>query len=109
MEFIKNLARAVGDAATVLGEKHRRTAERNRIRAVLRCEERAAQKEYLALGRYYYNTLRDKSNPVAEPHCEALDDIELRIDAALALMQAAAAEYREEIDLADVEYYDEEP
>ncbi len=110
MELVKNLARAVGCAAERLGEKHRRVAELNRIRAVLRCEERAAQKEYAALGRYYYNTLRDKENPVAEPHCEALDAIELRIDAALAMMQAASQpEAYEEVDLCDVEYYDEEP
>lgn len=134
MELVKNLARAVGRAASELGHKHRRTAELNRIRTVIRCEERAAEKEYLALGRYYYNTLRDKGNTVAEPHCRALDEIELRLDAALSQMQEAAAraaegcsvgliagwddedglcppavaEY-EEIDLSDVECFDQEP
>jgi len=113
MELIKNLARAVGSAAQSLGEKHRRTAELNRIRTVIRCEERAAEKEYLALGRYYYNTLRDKGNGVTEPHCEALDGIELRLDAALSQMQAVTSEscggVCEEIDLADVECLDGEP
>ncbi len=109
MERIKNLARAVGKS---LGEKHRRAAALNRIRTVIRCEERAAEKEYLALGRYYYHTLRDRANGVTEPHCQALDGIEQRLDAALSRMQAVASEkcggVWEEIDLADVECLDEE-
>lgn len=93
MEFIKIIGRAVGQAAEALGQKHRKTALLNRIRTVIRCEERAAEKEYLALGRYYYNALRDKTNPVAEPHCVALDQIEKRLDDALGAMQAMADEH----------------
>ena len=58
MDVIKNIGRAVGYAAAALGHKHKKTAVLNRIRTVIRCEERAAQKEYLALGRYYYHALR---------------------------------------------------
>lgn len=139
MDILKNIGRAVGHAAESLGEKHRKTAALNRIRTVIRCEERAAEKEYLALGRYYYNALRDKANPVAEPHCEALDAIEARLDAALQDMQARASENYlgsigpdaysigvisgfdddgacppaegeyEEVDLSDVACFDEDP
>ncbi len=122
MELIKNLARAAGAAAQCLGRKHQKTAVLNRLRTVVRCEERALQKEYLALGRYYYNALRDPENPVAEPHCKAIDEAEKRLDVALSHMQAMTSENcigiivapgedgdREEIDLSDVEYYDEEP
>lgn len=125
MDILKNIGRAVGHAAESLGEKHRKTAELHRIRTVVRCEERAAEREYLALGRYYYNALRDKGNPVAEPHCEALDQIEKRLDAALAMMQAVSAagpaepeedgmcprgdEECEEIDLEGIESFDEDP
>ena len=51
----------------------------NRIRTVIKCEEQAAEKEYLALGRYYYNNLRDPSNAVTEPHCAELEAIEARL------------------------------
>ncbi len=50
---------------------------------MIRCEERAADREYLALGRYYYNNLRDKNNPVTEAHCAELEAIEVRLEKAL--------------------------
>ena len=76
MEILKKVGKAVGDAASYLGEKNRRIARLNRIRSVIRCQEKAAEKEYLALGRYYYHSLRDKNNEVTEAHCVALDKIE---------------------------------
>lgn len=60
-----------------------RAAVLNRLRAVLRCEERAIEKEYLALGRYYYNALRDKDNPVAEGHCASIDQHQAALDGIL--------------------------
>ena len=75
MNFLKNIGKAVENAANYVGEKNRRAAALNRIRGVIRCEEKAAEKEYLALGRYYYNNLRDKDNPVTEPHCVELESI----------------------------------
>ena len=124
MEVIKNLGRAVGRLAEAVGEKHHKNADINRIRTVIRCEERAAEKEYLALGRYYYHNLRDKDDRVTEPHCQKLDEIEARLERDLTLMQAfyeadgptaviwgeeCPEGECEEIDLAGVEVYDEEP
>lgn len=115
MDVVKNIGRAVGQAAAALGRKHRKTAALNRIRTVIRCEERAAQKEYLALGRYYYNALRDRGNLVTEPHCAQLDEIEARLERALEQMQACAEDACpcggdcEEITLEDVECFDGEP
>ncbi len=83
MNFLKNVGKAVGNAVSFMGEKNRRAAYLNRIRTVIRCEEKAAEKEYLALGRYYYNNLRDKDNPVTEAHCASLDEINVRTDKAL--------------------------
>ena len=83
MEFLKTIGKAVGEAAAHLGEKNHRAAQLSRIRSFLRCQEKAAEKEYLALGRYYYHNLRDKENDVTEAHCLALDEIEQRLDAAL--------------------------
>lgn len=83
MEFFKKIGKALGEAAGFVGEKNRKAAYLNRIRTVIRCEERAAEREYLALGRYYYNNLRDGSNPVTEAHCAQLDEINARTDRAL--------------------------
>ena len=69
--------------AYYLKEKNHRAAVMNRLRAVIRCEEKAAEKEYLALGRYYYNALRDPDNPLAETHCARIDQINARRDSAL--------------------------
>lgn len=110
MEFLKNIGKAVGDAANYLGEKNRRAARLSRIRAVIRCQEKAAQREYLALGRYYYHSLRDKDNIVTESHCAALDQIEEALDNALdQLEKFYGKEDKEEITLEDVESYDQDP
>lgn len=130
MNFLKNIGKTVSDAAGYLGEKSRRAAYLNRIRTVIRCEEKAADREYLALGRYYYNSLRDKNNPVTEAHCAELEAIEGRLEKALdQLEQFYQAENdvtviggaegftvidtaeggAEEITLDDVESYDYDP
>lgn len=61
MNFLKNISAAfktaggaVQSAVKVVEEKNRRTALMNRLRTVIRCEEKAEERAYLALGRYYY-------------------------------------------------------
>lgn len=83
MEFLKSVGKALSGAVGFVGDKSRKVAHLNRIRTVIKCEEQAADKEYLALGRYYYNNLRDKNNPVTEAHCAELEAIEARLDKAL--------------------------
>lgn len=83
MDFLKNIGKAVGGAVSYVGEKNRKAAYLNRLRTVIRCEEKNAEKEYLALGRYYYNNLRDKNNPVTEAHCAELEVIEARLERTL--------------------------
>lgn len=80
MEIFKNIGKAVGEAVNYVGEKNRKAAYLNRLRTVIRCEEKTAEKEYLALGRYYYNNLRDANNPVTEAHCAELDAINARLE-----------------------------
>ena len=78
--------------ALQLKEKNRRAAAANRLRTVIRCEEKAAEKEYLALGRYYYNALRDADNPIAESHCARIDQINVRRDNALEQLEQLGQE-----------------
>lgn len=86
---IKNKSRGM---ALLLKEKNSRAAAANRLRTVIRCEENAAEKEYLALGRYYYNALRDADNPIAESHCARIDQINARRDSALEQLEQLSQE-----------------
>lgn len=85
-----NRAKAgAGRLAADLKQKNRRTAVINRLRTVLRCQERAAEKEYLILGRYYYNALRNKENSITEEHCAKLDEIHALLDTTLESLEQA--------------------
>lgn len=71
--------------------KSRHAAVMNRLRTVLRCQERAAEKEYMALGRYYYNALRDNGSQIAEEHCQKLDRIQEQLDTTLKALEREAS------------------
>ena len=122
MNILERIKEAAGNAANRLEEKNRKAAAANRMRTVIRCEEAAAEKEYLALGRYFYNNLRNKGNDVTEAHCAELEEIEARLEKALdqleqlyqtdgptALGIFVPEEEKEEITLEDVECFDHDP
>ena len=94
MNFLKNISAAfktaggaVQGAVKVVEEKNRRTALMNRLRTVIRCEEKAEERAYLALGRYYYHNLRDAENTVTEPYCIDIEAAQKRIDAVIGHVQ----------------------
>ena len=117
MNFLKNISAvfktaggAVQGAVKVVEEKNRRTALMNRLRTVIRCEEKAEERAYLALGRYYYHNLRDAENTVTEPYCIDIEAAQKRIDAAVEKLEALTREddseaEEEEITLDDVQEY----
>lgn len=111
MDFLKKFTSAfktaggaVQNAVDVVAEKNRKTALQNRLRTVIRCEEKAAERAYLALGRYYYNNMRDASNTITEPYCIDIEAAEQRIDAAVEKLEALnrVEEEIEEVTLEDV-------
>lgn len=81
-----------GKLAAGIRQKNRRAAMLNRLRTVIRCQERAAEKEYLALGRYYYNALRNKEDQVAEDHCARLEEINALLDSTLESLEKSVRE-----------------
>lgn len=85
MGFMKNMGRAAKARAS-------RSARANSLRTVIRCQERALEKEYITLGRYYYNALRDKNNPVAEAHCANIDKLQTQRDSALEQLEQTVRE-----------------
>lgn len=116
MSILSKLGRATVNALSSLEERNRRTAKLNRIRAVLKREEKAARQELLALGRYYYQNLRDPEDATAELHCAELDKIEKRMDVAVAELELHYKQMVEEkarkaevVDLEDIECHDAPP
>lgn len=109
MNLFKQIGKAFGNTVSKLEDKNRNAARVNRIRTTLKFEEKAAEKHYLALGRYYYNNLRDAKNETTEAHCAELDTIQSRINVAMNQLEEYYAEESkkraasvEEIDLDDV-------
>ena len=96
MGFFNKIGHKLGGGLSALEERNRRQANLNRIRAALKREECAAQMEYIALGRYYYSTLRDPANPVTEAHCKELERIETRMNAAVNQLERCYAELSQE-------------
>ena len=104
MEFLKNIKSvfktaggAMQNAVDVVAEKNRKTALMNRLRTVIRCEEKAAERAYLALGRYYYHNLRDAANAETENYCVGIEVAEQRIEEAMLKLEELN---REEEDVA---------
>ena len=83
---------AMQNAVGVVAEKNRKTALANRLRTVIRCEEKAAERAYLALGRYYYHNLRNEANAETETHCIDIEAAEKRIEDAMLKLEALLRE-----------------
>lgn len=82
MKFFEKIGKSVQTAVQTVEQKNRSAAQLNRIRAYIRSQEKAEEQQFLALGRYYYHTLRDSGNVVTEGHCTELDSIEANLKSA---------------------------
>lgn len=82
MKFLQKIGKSVQNAVQTVEQKNRSAAQLNRIRAYIRSQEKAAEQQYLALGRYYYHNLRDAAESVTEAHCAELDSIEANLKSA---------------------------
>lgn len=84
MEFLKKFFDTVTDVKDTVVEKNRRTALINRLRMVIKCEEQVCSRTYAALGKYYYQHLRDAENEDTEAYCRDIDTAKQRIGSAAA-------------------------
>lgn len=94
-DYMNMAGSGAGKLALKLKNKNMHAARMNRLRTVIRCQERAAVREYQALGRYYYNALRSKENEIAEEHCKKLDQIQAQLDNALEALEEAVRDKAE--------------
>ncbi len=85
--IFESIGMSISHAVDCVVEKNRRSAQINRLKLVIRREERISEKAYIALGKYYYHNLRDENDPVTEPHCVAIDQASRRMDRAITRLE----------------------
>lgn len=115
MNFFEGITSNVTKAVDFVVEKNRKAAIINRIRIVIKNERENEARAYVALGKYYYEHLRDPQNEETEHLCRAVDFSDRRMKKAFAkLDEITAPEGCEEDDCADCAddcdycpYYDE--
>lgn len=81
---VSNAVETLSDTAQALVEKNRVHAQKNRIKAVIQCENRVIDKAFIELGKYYMKNLRDPENERNEELCltieESIEKIKLAKD-----------------------------
>lgn len=71
---VSNAVETLSDTAQALVEKNRVHAQKNRLKAVIQCENRVIDKALIELGKYYLKNLRDIENPRNEDLCLAIEE-----------------------------------
>lgn len=82
MSFLDTIGGSVSNAFKSVVEKNRRAALINRVKIVIKTEEQNAERAYIALGKYYYQNLRDETNGDTELYCELADRANRRLSRA---------------------------
>ena len=82
VELFKNIGEIMENAKKNFSEKGKKASAAAKLRAIIKAEEKATERAYMALGKYYYNNLRDKNDVTAEPYCASLDSSREKIEKA---------------------------
>lgn len=91
MNFFETVSSNVTKAVDYVVEKNRKAAIMNRIRIVIKNERENEARAYVALGKYYYEHLRDPQNEETEHLCRAVDFSDQRMKKAFAKLDELAA------------------
>lgn len=83
MRILHNVYQGFSSAVNLVVEKNRKNNLINRIKYVIRDEETKANQAYIALGKYYFNHMRQEDNEETEFYCKAVEHANNRIDRAL--------------------------
>lgn len=87
MNLFQNVADGVTKAIDYVVEANRKAALINRVKVVVRSEEKNIDQAYIALGKYYFRNLRDESNEETEHYCKAVENGKSRLDRALTKLE----------------------
>ena len=82
MDLLKNLGEILSSTKKNISEKGKKASAAAKLRNIIMTEEKACERAYIALGKYYYHSLRDRNDLSAEPYCASLDTSKDKIDKA---------------------------
>ena len=88
MGIFETISQQITDTITGIFEKNHRSAIVNRLRIVIKNERENCARAYVALGKYYYEHLRDKENQETEALCTSIDESTRRMQRAFDKMHA---------------------
>ena len=94
--FLEAVTGGISKTVDYVVEKNRKAALINRVKTVIRSEERNMERAYMELGKYYYRTLRDPENKETEHFCRAVDHYSQRIDRAVTKLEELSGEDSDE-------------
>lgn len=106
MSLFYNVRRGVSGAIHYVVDQNRKLSLIHRVRGVIRTEEKIANQAYLALGKYYFQNLRDAQNGETEFHCMEIDRANRRISRAMMKLDELTEQDRY---LYEYDVFDEEP
>ncbi|MGX8701215.1 hypothetical protein [Caproiciproducens sp.] len=98
MNFFETVTGRVTKAVDYVVEKNRKAALINRIRIVIKNERENEARAYVALGKYYFQNLRDAQNEETEPLCKAVEAADRRIKKAFDKLDELTADEEYEDD-----------
>ena len=79
MDIFKNIADSVTKTVNCVVDQNRKIALINRLKIVIANEKETKARAYIALGKYYYENLRDAENESTERFCEAAENSDRRL------------------------------
>lgn len=82
IKFLDTAGKAVTDALDFIIEKNKIKAQVNRLRLVMRKENNLMDSSYKALGKYYYEHLKDTDNAENKKICATIDKSKARMEKA---------------------------
>ena len=91
MSFFETVSGNVTKAVDYVVEKNRKAALVNRIRIVIKNERENEARSYVALGKYYFQNMRDPNNEETEHQCKAIDSSEQRMKKAFTKLDEITA------------------
>ena len=79
MSFLENLGNGIARVIDSVVEKNHRASVINRLRIVIRNERENTARAYVALGKYYFENLRDPQNEETERLCRSVEESTARM------------------------------
>lgn len=95
MNFFGKVTQNVSKAVDYVIDKNRKSALVNRLRIVIKNERENESRAYIALGKYYFQNLRDAENEETETLCNAVELADQRMKKAFAKLDELTAPEQE--------------